>query len=213
MADRSGVIVVPEMTASQVPSISSLKMSLKLSPLYASGRSASPSRSQTARINSTSNPVATPLRIRSNGGSGYADCTVNVPAVTVRSISLVLRFRRSGGADRSEEFLHFRRQPVAVLRQRLRRRKQLRRSGGDGRRAFVHFADVGGDVRGAAGSSTHVFGDVLRCRRLLVDRGGDDGCDFGNASNRCADDLDRRYRIPGRSLNAGDLHADLLGVF
>ena len=52
---------MPEITASQVPCIKPPKMSLKLSPSYATARNSSRSRSHTARINSMSNPVAAPF--------------------------------------------------------------------------------------------------------------------------------------------------------
>jgi hypothetical protein len=64
------VIVVPEITASQLRCARPSKMPLKSSPTYGTGRNASPSGAQMARINSMSKPLADPFSMRSNGGSG-----------------------------------------------------------------------------------------------------------------------------------------------
>src|SRR5262249_41665417 len=75
-------------------------MPLKSSPEYCTGRKVTPSCAQIKRISSMSNPPGAPPSIRSNGGSGKADATINVSGLSVSAMgcSVLLLARHIGGA-------------------------------------------------------------------------------------------------------------------
>src|SRR5260370_26747413 len=90
---RSGVIVVPEATASYEYVRRPSKIPLKSSSSHFVSCQRSPTCPQTARISSASKPVATPSLSTSKGGSGNADATSRVPASIVCNAAIVRRSR------------------------------------------------------------------------------------------------------------------------
>src|SRR6266567_5302296 len=90
---RSGVIVVPDATASYEYVRRPSKIPLKSSSSYFVSCQRSPTCPQTARMSSASKPVATPSFSTSKGGSGKADATSRVPASIVCNAAIVRRSR------------------------------------------------------------------------------------------------------------------------
>src|SRR5436190_1428610 len=90
---RSGVIVVPDATASYECVRRPSKIPLKSSSSYFMSCQRSPTCPQTARMSSASKPVSTPSFTTSKGGSGKADATSRVPAsIDPEVVERLLRF-------------------------------------------------------------------------------------------------------------------------
>src|SRR5580692_1876474 len=84
-----------------------------------------------------------------------------------------------GGPYRVQELSDLKPQAVAFARQLLGRRQDLRRSRTGFGCAALDVDDVGGYLLRSLGGLLNVAGNLLRCRALLLDGGGDGRRDFG----------------------------------
>src|SRR5215470_5258585 len=96
-----------------------------------------------------------------------------------------------GGAYLAEELCDLIAQLLALDFQRLRSDLHIISGCRSGIRVGFHTGDVVGDVLGAMRRLMGIARDLLRRRTLLLDRGGDGGCDLTDLADDAADALDR----------------------
>src|SRR4029077_3130350 len=101
----------------------------------------------------------------------------------------------SGRAHGAEKFFYLKLEMIAFAGQGLRGRQNLRRGRAGFARATIDVRDVGRDLRGAMSRLLNVARDLLRCRALLLNGGGNRRSDLRDALDGRSDFLDGANRV------------------